>query len=239
MRNTLELNGEVVEYELVRKRVKNINLRIRADGSISVSAPTVVSRERVESFMISKSDFILSALERFRQSGYDVQKPLSYSDGEAVTILGKSRSLCVVEGKRNEAYIAEGGEQVVLSVKDASDTELKRKTFEKWQNQLCREIISELCKRTYEKNEIFACHGVEFPKLHFKTMRTRWGSCNAKGGSLNFNYKLIGAPVRCIEYVVMHEFVHFLHADHSKNFYAALTSLMPDWKERKNILNSK
>ena len=44
-------------------------------------------------------------------------------------------------------------------------------------------------------------------------------------------------PRNCIEYVIMHEFCHFIHPNHSKLFYEFLTMLMPDWKIRKEILD--
>ena len=46
----------------------------------------------------------------------------------------------------------------------------------------------------------------------------------------------IEAPLSCIEYVVTHEFVHFLQPNHSRKFYQYLSMFMPDWKERKSSL---
>lgn len=73
--------------------------------------------------------------------------------------------------------------------------------------------------------------------IRIHPMKTRWGSCNFKKGTLNFNLYLIDQPMECIEYVVMHEFAHFLIHDHSPAYHALMTALMPDWKERKKRLN--
>ena len=51
------------------------------------------------------------------------------------------------------------------------------------------------------------------------------------------NRHLLEMPVSCIEYVVLHEFCHFLYPNHSKDFYAILTTLMPDWQQRKKLLD--
>lgn len=68
-------------------------------------------------------------------------------------------------------------------------------------------------------------------------MKTRWGSCNFQKGTLNFNLYLIDRPLECVEYVVMHEFAHFVCPDHSAAYHALMTQLMPDWKARKQLLN--
>ena len=239
MKRTVLLNGKLVEYELTVKKVKNITLRIKPDGSVYVSANRFVPIQIIENFMTSRADFILSALERFESRPQNAPKDPEYTDGKSVTILGNKFILRVSEGKKNEVcpFFSDG--YITLSVKDTSDTELCQRTFKKWQNEICRELITELCRKTYDNNPVFSQKGIAFPALHFKSMRTRWGSCNSSGGSLNFNYMLIETPIECIEYVVMHEFVHFLHPNHSKDFYGALTALMSDWKARKEILNGR
>ncbi len=239
MIKTVTLGEKKVQYELTIKNVKNVNLRIKSDGSISVSANRRVPLSTIEGFIKSREEFILSALERFESERENKPKEYEYTDGERIIILGKERILRVSEGKANKASLCDGAQYISLTVKDTSDLEMKKRTFDKWQKDICRELITEVCRRTYDKYPVFRERGIPFPELHFKTMRTRWGSCNSRGGSLNFNYELIKAPLECIEYVVLHEFVHFLHNDHSKNFYGALSELMPDWKERKRILNDR
>ena len=75
--------------------------------------------------------------------------------------------------------------------------------------------------------------------IRIHPMKTRWGSCNFKKGTLNFNLYLLDQPIECIEYVVMHEFAHFIQPDHSPAYHALMTTLMPDWKARKAKLNAK
>ena len=61
----ISLNGVSLEYELEYKKVKNVNLRIKSDGTVHVSASRRVSVRFIEDFMRSKADFILNALEKF------------------------------------------------------------------------------------------------------------------------------------------------------------------------------
>ncbi|MCW2276946.1 uncharacterized protein DUF45 [Heliophilum fasciatum] len=82
-------------------------------------------------------------------------------------------------------------------------------------------------------------YGVKKPAIMIRTMKARWGSCIKDKGIIVLNSELIKAPKYCIEYVVLHELVHFIHRDHNADFYDFLTSLMPDWRERKRILDEE
>lgn len=78
--------------------------------------------------------------------------------------------------------------------------------------------------------------GVPFPQMTTRWARARWGSCTAAKGRISINKALICAPPACIDYVLLHELVHFLHPDHSPAFYACLASLMPDYRERERAI---
>ena len=118
-------------------------------------------------------------------------------------------------------------------MKKIENFELKKKTIDKWLVRICREKILEICKETYPK---FQKYDVIFPQIRFRTMISRWGSCQPKRKILTFNYALVEVPVACIEYVAYHEFTHFIHPNHSRKFYQALSMFMPDWKQRKAVL---
>jgi predicted metal-dependent hydrolase len=70
-------------------------------------------------------------------------------------------------------------------------------------------------------------------------MKARWGSCYRKDKVIILNLELIKAPKYCIDYVVLHELIHFKYKNHDNNFYTFLSSLMPDWKKRKKILDEE
>lgn len=71
--------------------------------------------------------------------------------------------------------------------------------------------------------------------LRITSARTRWGSCSAKN-SLNFSWRLMDYPPEAIDYVVVHELAHIAHHDHSREFYALVASILPDYKERAALL---
>ena len=99
----------------------------------------------------------------------------------------------------------------------------------------CKIVFREIVNAIYP---VFQKYGVIAPTLRSRSMDTRWGSCLPKEGIITLNKRLLEAPRNCIEYVVMHEFCHFIHPNHSKNFYDFLSMLMPDWKKRKKTLDA-
>lgn len=76
-------------------------------------------------------------------------------------------------------------------------------------------------------------YGVEKPKLEIRVMKARWGSAQVDNNTILINTELIKAPRFCIDYVILHELIHFKYNNHSENFYNMLFVLMPDWEKRK------
>lgn len=231
MIKTINFNGREICYNLERKNVKNINLRIKSNQSIFVSANNSVTEEAIESFLISKTEYILKALNRYAELEKYSSKPKQYVNGETFRILGHERRLKVVQGKKNTVETDESF--ILLTVKDISNIELKKKIMDKWTKDYCKATLQNVCESIYPK---FQKYGVNFPTLRFRYMISRWGSCQPKRGILTFNIALIEAPLYCIEYVVIHEFTHFLQPNHSRQFYQLLAMFMPDWNERKKTL---
>ena len=174
----IKINNTTIQYDLQYKKVKNINLRIKPDGSINVSANKRVPQKVIDDFIILKADFILRALEKYKDRPIAEQKQY-YTEDEV------------------------------------------------------KELILILCNRVYpyyEKRE------VKRPEIKFRRMVSRWGSCHSQKGILSFNTNLMYAPIECIEYVVYHEFTHFLQPNHSNKFYDELAKVYPNWKECRNKL---
>ena len=68
MKRTAGDGKNAVEYELTRKRVKNINLRITRDGSVNVSAPTFTPASLIDAFVLKHADFIKKGREKAASS---------------------------------------------------------------------------------------------------------------------------------------------------------------------------
>lgn len=183
--------GTEIVYLLERKPVKNINLRIKPDGSVRVSANSRVSLSQIDDFVAGKADFILRALKRFEErAGFE-------------------------ERYARELEKAKAGEKTELA-----------------DPEVFREILEELYPA-------FIPYGVKKPDVRVRTMKSCWGSCLVNKGIITLNRKLLAVPRECIEYVVLHELCHFVHPNHSKDFYRFMERFMPDWKERKALLNGE
>ena len=228
---TVTCQNQSILYTLEQKPVKNLNLRIRKDGSVYVSAHPSVPVQRIDAFVEQKSDYIFAAQKKFEQIAACTPAPKQYVSGESFYILGRSLRLQVEQAEKDEIF--SDGVYLHLHVKDCNDFDRKKKIVTKYLDRQCREIFRKSIEGIYP---IFRKYGVAFPKLRIRTMETRWGSCTVQKGIITLNKRLLEAPENCIEYVVMHEFCHFIHPNHSKHFYALLTMLMPDWKERKSAL---
>lgn len=228
---TVFYNGISISYIFEHKNVKNINLRVKPDGEVRVSAPVRVSGEMVDKFVSEKGEFILNAREKFAKRAENAPKAHEYRSGERFYILGRELELAVKEGNKG-AYI-DGG-KLYIETGNVENFSEKEREFQQMRNRLCREVFTKQVEKIYP---VFEPVGVPFPTLKMRDMKSRWGSCMPQKGIINLNKRLIAAPEECIEYVAMHEFCHFIHPDHSKNFYALLTKLMPDWKARKELLN--
>ena len=79
--------------------------------------------------------------------------------------------------------------------------------------------------------------GVKVAEFGVKKMKTRWGTCSLKARRIWINLELVKRPIKCLEFIVVHEMVHLLERNHNKRFYALMDKFMPDWKVWQNILN--
>lgn len=233
MKHVLVLGGHPIEYELTRKRVKNINIRVRADGTVGVSAPHRVTDQEVETILVSRGDFILGALEKFSALAQQGSREPAYDQGEAVCLLGRKYPIRLQEGKKNRAELA--GDEILLQLRNPSSGELRKKTMEDFYKAQCLAVTTELCRGIHPHLEPL---GVPFPEIKVRSMTSRWGSCKPSDKRVTFAWQLVKAPVECVEYVVWHELIHFLHLNHSPAFYGCLEQFVPDWKARRQRLNS-
>lgn len=215
MERTIVFDGSEYTYNLERKRVKNINLRIAPEKGIQVSAPKWVPIYEIENFMQDKKEFILGALATIPE------KPV-FDDKKSIRYLGKAYELRVLQGKHSGVHVMQ--EQLLILIKKDQDPEA---VFEKWEREECERLATPIIKRLDEGRN---------PTVKYRKMTSRWGSCSKQKNEIILNTRLCREPIECIEYVVAHELTHFKQFNHSPKFYEELAKICPDWKERKGRL---
>ena len=111
-----------------------------------------------------------------------------------------------------------------------TQTETKRlETMEKRYKKAARAQLE--ARTAYYQTITGGC----YTSISIRDQKTRWGSCSSRG-TLSYNYRLIFAPPKVLDYVVVHELCHLTYLNHSKDFWNKVASVMPDYKVYKNWL---
>lgn len=225
---------ENIQFFIERKNIKNINLKVRPDSSVRVTADEKVPVDFIKSFVKSKARWILNNKAYFNKVKVEERSDKEFVSGESIKYLGRQYRLKVIEDDKEEVKYFRG--YIYLYTKDKEDISKKKKLFEKWINIKCEIIFGKVFDDMY--NKIYK-YGILKPTVKIRTMKSRWGSCVIDKQLIILNRELIKAPKYCIEYVVLHELVHLIYNEHNNEFYHFLSSIMPDWKERKRILDEE
>lgn len=220
-----------IKIIIERKSVKKIRLKVFPDGVVKLSAPPGVGDEWINDYLSGKIKWIEKSLHYFKDTGAKEVETIIHS-GISTRILGRQNRILINEGKIHK--IEQKEDHVFIQSPTTGDKQALRKQFERWWQKRSKAYFSQVIERLYP---IIAKHGIGKPALQVRKMKTLWGSCSRKYGKINLNYYLYKASPPCIEYVVLHELTHFLYPKHNKDFYAFLTVYMPDWQERKRILD--
>ena len=230
----IEYGNQTIEFYIQRKNVKNVNLNIKPDMTITVSAHEKVPLDFIYNFVREKGAWILKQVKSFESVQPYKQSEREYVSGETFKYLGKQYRLRVREAEEESVKYFRGF--IYLFVKDINDKRRKAKLLDEWYRSKARKIFNESLNKLYP---LVQKYGIEKPTIDFRVMKARWGSCLTDSKTILLNTELIKAPKHCIDYVVLHELIHFKYNDHSDNFYKMLYSLMPDWKQRKAILDEE
>ena len=218
-------------YELERKAVKRLNLRVRGDGTVHLSIPKHTTVAEAEAFLRDHEEWVLGALSRMEKRAKD--HPQAAAVGDSLPYLGGK--LEVVWRSELPARVEADmvNRRLTIFLFDPYDPEMRAAAIETFEIAETRKLVTALVDRYYP---LFAARGVPYPKaIRVKVMKTRHGSCSADKGYLNFSSRLCEYPVAFTEYVVVHELCHFLEANHSERFWREVARVLPDWEERERL----
>lgn len=212
--------GEI-EYTFTPKAVKNINIRILRTGVVAVSAPRRADPRLADDFVIKKAEQIIRARTRL----------VTHSpEDDGILLFGKPLTILYKNGKKDALL---EGDTLTLILPDPSDTARAAAALDLYFREQLLFATDRICRAYFP---YFAALGYPYPVIRLRKMTTRYGTCHTKKHVITISTTLVRSPLYLLEFVVLHELVHFIHPNHSPAFYKELSALMPDWKARRAAL---
>lgn len=231
----VEINGEKIYFFVQRKRIKNLNLKVNVDKTVTLSIPMRLSMDVAKDFVRKKSGWIKKQ-QNFYERVLKEKENLKFENDETVHLHGKKYKLEIIKNTVNGVNVKDDTIEIYVKEKYADNAEYISRVYDKWLREYALEVFE---KVVIEYQKILKDYGVKMPKIEVRKTKAIWGSCMPMKNKVTFNLNLIKTPMECIEYVVLHELSHFKFQNHSKNFYNFIAMFMPDWKERKRILDKE
>jgi predicted metal-dependent hydrolase len=217
---TLELISGL-PVEIVRKPIKNLHLGVYPpDGHVRVAAPTAISDSALRVAVIDRMAWIRRQQLRFREQARE--SPREYVSGETHWYLGRRYRLSVVE-TAGRTGIRLVGRRMEVRCRPGSSRERRAAILDEWYRERLRELLPQLVETWTHRID------VELADWKLKRMKTKWASCNATQRRVWFNVELAKKPVRCLEYILVHELVHLVDRHHGSRFIALMDQHLPKW----------
>ena len=259
-----------ITYELHRKRVKNMNLRVTTSGVVRVSASPRVPLGMIEEFICRHRAFIEKALQNRKSRGGHPMVPAVDTEimvmGQIyLVVLEKPHTVSayletssqdsLVCGNLSQGKASQGklvsrtvsrGKLSAYAVTVANDTLLVRypsdheaidisKVERMWLTfwkRMGQDFMEGLAQQVYSEFQQ-AGYTVPTPILRLRYMTSRWGSCMPFKETITMNTRLLLGPTEFAHYVMVHEFAHFIEANHSSRFYKVMSDVLPNWQQVK------
>lgn len=219
-------------FEVERSNRKTLAIEVHPDSSVHIIAPEQSSLTDIKKKVVKRANWITKQQLYFEQ--FLPRTPeREYVSGETHYYLGKSYVLKIKVGSINEVKLKAG--QLQVTCKENNSPEKVKKLLAHWYYKHAEKKFQILAKEAFDR---FKEYDFNEPKLEIRRMVKRWGSCNTID-KITINPELIKAPSKCIEYVLVHEMCHFVVINHNKAFYQTLSSIMPNWKKWKDLLELK
>ena len=217
-------NGFIAEIIRTSRR-KTASIRVE-EGAVSVVVPASISVEKIDQLLVSKRLWIKEkmALQRALAPVTDKQ----FVSGEAFPYLGRNYRLKVEQGSFVPVKLLQG-QLVVQTPEGSQQPHMIRNALVRWYKRQALQKMRDKVKR------YAPIVGVKPTGVAIKSFKSCWGSCTAKG-ELEFNWRIMFAPNRMVDYVVVHELCHLIHYDHSPDFWSEVWRVMPDYQECRNWL---
>ena len=223
-----------IAYHIDRtNRRRTIAITVNPDTTVNVVAPSGTRRKQIANAVTKKAKWILRQKDWFSRNAKVYRRRLV--SGESLYFLGRQYQLKVVllAGQKVEPHVTLTRGTLLVTIPRRWAASRRRNDVRSalidWYSRRAESYLAPLVER-------YAEHlAVDYASIQVRDMRTRWGS-GGVSGRLRFNWRILMAPRRLIEYVVAHELCHVRHSDHSQAFWRLLSQIMPDYDRRRHEL---
>lgn len=223
----LQINNYEINIE--RKDVKNINIRVKPNCEIFVSAPNNIGKDELFNLICNKQKWIDNQIEKFKKNSTKVER--KYISGKDHYLNGKRYILKLQYHEKGKPFIKLENKKIMsMNIKPNTSLKAKEKTMnEFYKNFLINKIDGYISKWSDEIN-------VNVDGYKIRKMKTRWGSCDIQNHTLLFNLELAKRSNKEIEYVVVHELTHLKEKRHNSKYYSIIDKNLKNWREIENKL---
>lgn len=227
MATSIELGDVLVE--LTFKAVRNVHLAVHPPaGHVTLVAPTDTRLDVARAYAVTRLPWIRRQQARFRGQAREV--PLRFVERESHYLWGRRHLLSVVE-RDVKPRVTVDHRRIVLTVRPGSGIAKRRDVMQAWYRLQLHRAIPPLIASWERKL------GVVVSRYYLQRMRTRWGACNHRAGTIRLNTELVKKPRDLLEYVIVHEMLHLIEPTHSNRFLELLDGCYPTWREARAELN--
>lgn len=221
----MHLDNSKIKFKIIKsKRRKTIGLAV-SSGGIFVRCPSDLSPNKLREIIQSKTKWIKTKQILIHETQQllrtkSLQKKIQY--------LGKYYDLKIKYNEKDEKILFKKG-KFVAHVNSSSNSKTIKQLYISWLKSRATRILEKRVSLYAKKI------GVSPSKILVKDQKMRWGSATKKA-SLNFNWNMLKAPIKIIDYIVVHELCHLKMHNHSQSFWNLVRSIMPDYESRKEWL---
>ena len=221
-----------IEYQLLPGTARHTtDIVIERDGRISVRPPARLSPEQVDATVLSRRLWIYRNLAEWRALN-STRVVREWVNGESFLYLGRAYRLLLVPEHDEPVKLKDGRFRLSRGIVDAGGSLAAQDAFKDF-------YVARGRTRLGQRVQYFAPKaGVKPGSVQVKELGYRWASSLA-GGGLHFHWKCLMAPVKIIDYIVVHELSHAHHRDHTDLFWNEVDKVMPDYRERKEWLRQR
>jgi len=200
---------------IYRSKRKTLAIFIDSNGVLIVKAPLRLSEHKIFEFIKSKADWIKARQRKVAENSYINRSVVSYN-----TFLFMGKELTpVITGKAKSIVRTDS----TLLIPASYSPEKLLKKVEKYLKTCARAILDE--RAQYFANRL----KLDVSAVGINNNKTRWGSCDINR-QINLNWRTVMLPPNLFDYILVHEFCHLLEFNHTKNFWAVVETILPDWR---------